>query len=336
MNPPLVTVLIPVHNAESYLVESLDSIMEQTFKDFEVLLINDGSIDKSSLIIEKYQKKYGKIKVIHNRRNIGLIATLNKGLKIVKSKYIARMDADDIASINRLSIQVSYMEKNPEIDISGTWIEVFGKYNYIWKTPITHNEIIAKLMFECSIAHPSIMLRTQSLKANKLEYPIKYKNAEDYALWMIASRKLKFANIPQILLRYRTHDMQVGISQQKSQQAVSQRVRIEQASRLIKPTLKEDQIHAKLGSWVPLANHRELNTMTKWLNKLHSHNTKKQLYPINVFDQVLSTRLFIELVISKKLGIYKWLAILLSPYTYHTVIRIILAKFYPSKFEMNY
>ncbi|GAB4027548.1 MAG: hypothetical protein Fur0011_5910 [Candidatus Microgenomates bacterium] len=335
-NPPLVTVIIPIYNAGAYLSEALDSIMNQTFTNFEVLLINDGSTDDSNIIIDKYKKKYKNIKVINNRMNLGLIATLNKGLEVVKSKYIARMDSDDIASIDRLRVQVEYMENNPEIDISGTWIEVFGKYNYLWKTPITHDEIVAKLMFECSIAHPSVMLKTNSLKRYNLKYPIQYKNAEDYGLWMLASRKLKFANIPQTLLRYRTHNRQIGFSEQKSQQVASQRVRIKQVRRLLKPTSMENLIHAKLGSWVPLTNFSELITTTKWLYKLHASNVEKHIYSVKIFDQILSARLFVELIISKNVGWYKWVMIILSPYAYNTVVRIILAKYYPSKFEMSY
>ena len=121
---PLVTVLMSVYNGEKYLERAIKSILNQTFKDFEFLIINDGSTDNSVKIIQSFNDL--RLRLIHNESNIGLIKTLNKGLKLSNGKYIARMDCDDISLPKRLSIQASFMEKYPEIGVCGSWVKIIG------------------------------------------------------------------------------------------------------------------------------------------------------------------------------------------------------------------
>ncbi len=123
MNPK-VTVLMPVYNAEKYLKTAIESILKQTFSDFELLIINDGSTDGSEEIIRSFNDK--RIRLFNNEQNLGIIKTLNKGLNLAKGEYIIRMDADDISLPDRLELQVKYMEENPGIGISGTQARIFG------------------------------------------------------------------------------------------------------------------------------------------------------------------------------------------------------------------
>lgn len=332
---PLATVLIPVYNAQSHLDQALESIKNQSFANFECFVIDDGSIDESRKIVEKYVKNDNRFRLIKHKSNQGLIFSLNEGLSKAKGKYIVRMDADDISTIDRLKTQVGYMEKNTDIGICGSWIKVFGFHNYIWKTSVNHDEIVCKMIFECPIAHPSIIMRKSSLDKNNLRYPNRYKHAEDYAFWMLASRKIKFANIPKVLLKYRTHKKQIGQTQRNHQESASQKIRIYQASRLEIPSNEEKLIHAKLGSWVQLYSYREISAMVGWLNKLHKGNKGKKMYSKAIFDAILAKRLFVELVISKKLPALKWVYAIKYPYMYKTFIQIILAKILPNKFSIN-
>src|ERR1017187_7276972 len=123
-NSPYITVLMPVYNAAPFLREAIDSILNQTFKNFELLIINDGSTDNCEEIILTY--KDPRIRYIKNETNIKLISTLNKGIKLSKGKYIVRMDADDISFPDRIEKQVNYMETNPAIALCGTWFSSFG------------------------------------------------------------------------------------------------------------------------------------------------------------------------------------------------------------------
>lgn len=198
-----VTVLMPVYNGGKYLKEAIESILNQTYKDFDLLIINDGSTDNSEEVILEFSDE--RIKYIKNGKNMGLIETLNKGLDLISGEYIARMDQDDISLPKRLEKQVKFMDENRDIVVSGTYAKVFGEgiKEYIWKVPICSEEIKVSLLFTCSLLHPSVILRNNSFKIQNLKYNELHKNAEDYGLWLETSFNNKLGNIPEVLLKYR-------------------------------------------------------------------------------------------------------------------------------------
>jgi glycosyltransferase involved in cell wall biosynthesis len=200
---PLVSVLMPVYNGEKYLREAIDSILNQTFTDFEFLIINDGSTDDTENIILSYTD--ARIRYLKNKENLKLIATLNKGLDLAQGKYIARMDADDISLPKRLEQQVDFMEKNPNIGLLGSWVRNFGEGNdYDITFNIGHRNIRFELFFHNYFHHPSVMLRTEILRKYNLYFP-RVLHAEDYALWINLSNYTEFEILPAILLYYRSH-----------------------------------------------------------------------------------------------------------------------------------
>jgi glycosyltransferase involved in cell wall biosynthesis len=141
---PYVTVLMPVYNTEMYLKEAIDSILNQTFRDFEFIVINDGSTDSTSDIIESYSDP--RIIYLQNEKNLGVATSLNKGLSIAKGTYIARMDGDDVSRCDRLEKQVAFMDANPEIGVCGTWLETIGDRNEVWSPPRNHDQIIVGML----------------------------------------------------------------------------------------------------------------------------------------------------------------------------------------------
>jgi len=204
MISPTISVVMPVYNGEKYLREAIDSILNQTYNDFEFIIINDGSTDKTDEIILSYDDP--RIVYIKNEENLQIVKTLNKGIDLAKGKYIARMDADDISLPKRFEKQMKFMEKNPEIGVCGTWIEVFGIRNERLKYPVEHEEIKATLLFNSALAHPSVMIKRSILQIN--HYDVLYNKAEDYALWIELLETCKFCNIPEYLLKYRLHKKQ--------------------------------------------------------------------------------------------------------------------------------
>ncbi len=152
-----VTILMPVYNGEKYLKEALESILNQTFTNFEFLIINDASTDNSKNIINSFNDH--RIKLIENKENLGLTKSLNKGISISQSEYIARMDADDISLPKRLGIQVKFMDKHPEIGAVGTWAKIIGDKNkkHI-KTYSNFEKIKAVSFFKNIIVHPSVRI----------------------------------------------------------------------------------------------------------------------------------------------------------------------------------
>jgi len=202
-----VSVLMPVYNGEKYLKEAIESILNQTFSDFEFLIINDGSTDQSVNIIESYDDP--RIRLIHNKQNLGLIDTLNKGMDICTGKYIARMDADDISLPERIEKQFDFMEKNQNVSVCGTLFQVFGNHNYVPNHPEKHELLKAYFIFGCYIGHPTVMIRKNILNQYNLRYDKCFKHAEDYELWTRIIKYSQFANIQKVLLHYRSHDNQV-------------------------------------------------------------------------------------------------------------------------------
>ncbi len=198
-----ISVIMSVYNAEKYLNEAIESILNQTFASFEFIIINDGSTDNSLKIIKKYQKNDKRIKLINNRTNLGLIRSLNKGLKIAKGKYIARMDADDIALPKRLELQLEFLENKKEINLVGSFaimVNEMGKKIALEKVLLCPEEIEKKLKKSCCLIHPTIMFRNEG----KFFYREKAYYCEDYDLYLqMISQGRKIANYPLPLLKYR-------------------------------------------------------------------------------------------------------------------------------------
>lgn len=206
MNIPMVSVVLPVYNAEKYIDEAIQSILNQSYLDFEFIIINDGSTDKSLEIIEKYKQLDDRIFII-NRGNKGLVASLNEGIEQAKGRYIARMDADDISLPTRFEKQVKLMENN-SIDICGchyAMINKFGKYIDIIYTPLDNNSLFLYLIEAVPFAHGSVMIRKNFLRKHNLMYgQNKIKYAEDKALWSSMYKfGARFGNVNEVLFEYR-------------------------------------------------------------------------------------------------------------------------------------
>jgi len=268
---------MPVYNAEKYLLEAMQSVLSQTYHNFEFIIINDGSTDSTLSLIQKYIDP--RILLINNTKNKGLIYSLNRGFKKARGKYIARMDADDICLKKRFEKQVKFLERNPNIDICGTWIRNFGTKNYVWQTPTEHEAIRARMLFESSLAHPSVMIRRAFLKKSKLIYEEKYIHAEDFAFWVKAGENTQLSNYPEPLLRYRTHPGQTPIKFQFSQQHSSWKIRKYQLNKMgIKPNKREQKLHKSLSRWSRDFHFFDFWSIGNWLRLLLIQNYKKKYY----------------------------------------------------------
>ena len=287
---PLVTVLMPVYNGEKYLKEAIESVLNQTFRDFEFLIIDDGSADKSAEIIKSFND--ARIRLERNETNLGLIKTLNKGLGLAKGKYIARMDCDDISLPKRLSIQVNFMEKHPEIDVCGSWVKVMGlKQEFVNKYPQNHEEARAYLLFNTPFAHPSVIIRKEVMEKHKLKYDENYKHAEDYELWSRIINYAKVSNIPKVLLHYRMHDESVSKKNSSAQAENSNRVRIRLLKEMgINPAPTELDLHRRFIRPDYLNSKDFIDQLETWLGKLLSVNEKTGVYEQESLAKIISSR----------------------------------------------
>jgi len=208
---PEISVLLPVYNAEQYIKETVESILNQTFSNFEFIIIDDGSNDRSLEILQIYAKQDKRIRLI-SRANKGLVDTINEGLELSLAPYIARIDHDDIATPERLEIEYKYLEANPDTVCVGsdfTLIDYRGRCIGSVELPKTSEKIEqALLLGECPIANPSTMVLKEAINLvggyDKKAFP-----ADDYALWVALLDIGKIKNLNSVLLKYRVHAAQV-------------------------------------------------------------------------------------------------------------------------------
>lgn len=227
MNAPL-TVLMPVYNSGKYLAEAVESVLDQSFKDFEFLIINDGSTDGSLGILKEYAKKDKRIKII-NQENKGLIQSLNKGLEIAQGEYIARMDADDVALPERLTRQYTFLKKNPDhVVVGGSFISIDSSGKRLGQHHCFINNLTIRhaLPLEGCIPHPTAMyLKTVARKAGA--YRQEYFPAEDYDLWRRLSNLGKLHNIEVPVLLYRHSPGSISASRSRMQKKITGKIRSE-------------------------------------------------------------------------------------------------------------
>ncbi|HOK51408.1 MAG TPA: glycosyltransferase, partial [Bacteroidales bacterium] len=194
---PLVSVVMPVYNASSFIEESINSILQQTFSDFEFIIINDASTDNSRNIISSYTDS--RIRIIDNEQNLGVTRSLNKGIKLARGKYIARMDADDIALSNRFEKQVAFLESNPDYGLVGAYMQLLPS-GAVVRVPTTDEELKATMLFHNPFVHPAMMIRKSILVQHQLTYDESLSAAQDEDLWFRIAQYCKIANIPEVLL----------------------------------------------------------------------------------------------------------------------------------------
>ncbi len=211
-NKPSISVVMPVYNTAEFLAESIESILAQSYKDFEFIILDDGSTDKSWEIICNYASKDKRIITFQNGKNEGIFFTRNFGLDISTGKYIAVMDSDDISTPERFVKQITYLESHPEIDVLGGQIVKFGdvaqsanKSNY----PLTPGGIRWGLVIGSQLAHSTVMMRNHLFSAEGFRYR-EQKVAQDYDLWTRLSHKHKIANLPEVLVKYRIHHSSIS------------------------------------------------------------------------------------------------------------------------------
>ena len=205
---PLVSVAMPVYNGGKYLAQAIDSILAQTFIDFELIIIDDGSTDNSLSVLQSYQKRDSRIRLI-SRENRNLVATLNEIIDLASGKWIARMDSDDIALPQRFERQLEWL-CSTGADLSGSWVQRFGTSDQrVVRMSQTDEAVKMEMLFCSPFVHPSVMMRTLLIK--KLRYKNLWEKAEDYDLWVRAAEAgWQMTNVPEVLLLYRVHKSQVS------------------------------------------------------------------------------------------------------------------------------
>lgn len=206
VSTPAVSVVMPVHNGGRWLLEAIESVLRQTFAPFELIAIDDGSIDGSSQLLERAAREDARIKVVR-QPHLGIVAAMNRGLAEARAPLLARLDADDIAHATRLSKQAEFLSRRPEVGIVGAWaieIDDSGRIRGR-RMPEPEPRQLKQLLARTNpIIHSAVMARTELLRRLG-GYRAAFQTAEDYDLWCRASEVTEIANIPEFLIRYRVH-----------------------------------------------------------------------------------------------------------------------------------
>ncbi len=205
---PLISVILPVYNAEKYLVEALESLRYQTYRHFEVIAIDDGSTDGSYHLLKQVAKIDSRFRIYKNAKNLNIANTLNRGLKLAKGRFIARMDADDISLPNRFTQQIAYMQEHPRVVVLGgqcKTMDVSGKLIGRKLFPVSDKQIREALYTTNPIQHPTIMIDKSLLPKDFTWYNPQLPPAEDYDLFFRIGQYGKYHNLPKFLLIYRQY-----------------------------------------------------------------------------------------------------------------------------------
>ena len=212
---PVVSILMPVYGTASYLRVAMDSMLSQTFTDFELIVLNDCSPDNAEEILDSYDDS--RIVRYKGEKNVGLSNVLNVGIGMARGKYIARMDSDDISLPQRLQIQVDYLDKRPDVDLVSVGMRLFGAKEGTWIREINPEKVKIEALFHSPVLHASSVWRKDSFEKQGLRFRQETVPAEDYDLWTRAMLKgLKLVNLPEVLYEYRIHESQATMQTDKT------------------------------------------------------------------------------------------------------------------------
>ena len=218
MNKPLVSVVMVVCNVERFLVEAIESILQQTFKEFEFIIVDYGSTDSTKDIVKRYAGKDARVRM-HQIPHCGLGEARNAACLLAQGRYIALMDADDVSLPDRLQLEVAFMEQHPDVGLLGAavqWIDATGRELLIFRFPTDDKLLKEALGVRCSFCQPTVLLRKEAFILTG-GYRDAFAPAEDYDLWLRVTEHFNCANLDDVLLKYRIHPHQVSMRKQKQQ-----------------------------------------------------------------------------------------------------------------------
>ncbi len=284
---PQITVLLPVHNGGDLLRPAIDSVLAQTFSDFELLVIDDGSTDDTATTLSAIDDPR---LVVISQQNQGLARSLNTGIEQARGQYVARMDADDRCHPQRLEWQLAYLKKYPHITICGGAVAAAGgDRQQVWRYPTTPEAARCELLFRSVLAHPTVMFHRDRWQAAGLGYDETVAYAQDYELWQRAAEVVSIANLPEVLLEYTVLDWQ-GQGKTDRQQPYVRQVHERALTTLgISATAQELDLHYRLAFLQGGDDEQMVMQAERWLTRLLSANHAAGHYPEPQFGQMLAT-----------------------------------------------
>lgn len=295
VHKPSVTVLLPVYNAEKYVAEAIDSILNQTFTDFELLIVNDGSTDSSLTIIEAYTD--ARIRILNLAQNVGLVKALNLGLQEIDTTYIVRTDADDISLPTRLQKQVAFMQQHKQVGVCGSWFDTMNDQGQVKsgsRYKPSDETIRLKHLYQIHLSHGTAILRTSVLKEHAITYSSDFDHAEDYDIFDRIGMVSQLANMQEVLYRVRVHDSNVSKTFSHVQTDNSLGVKRRIFKRLGVTNITDTDIHIyqelQHQNYQVLANQQE--AVLQLLNNMFNANATSAMFEQEFFRKHVSATWF--------------------------------------------
>lgn len=275
--PPIVSVVMSVYNGERYLCDAIESICQQTFRDFEFIIVDDGSTDNTKGILEKYVQKDRRILLSQNERNVGLTRSLNKGLTVARGEYIARQDADDVSLPERLATQVAYLRGHAEIGLLGTayyLVDFQGKCIGQAQPPLSDSGIRWRLLFHNAFCHTSVMFNRKLTRDVGLFYNEDLLFSQDYDLWTRMLEHTSGANLETPLVCLRVHQSSITSLRRGEQDRIAFAVAAKQIRSLYpRPTIRDSELHI----------------LRRWYEKLPVNPSRDDMALCGLLLQILNT-----------------------------------------------
>jgi len=311
---PKVSVIMPVYNGERYIREAVESILRQTFTDWQLVIVNDASTDGTEKILESL--KDNRIKIIKNDRNLGSVVSRNIAFKGCLSEYIAILDADDIAEPTRLEEQVAFLDAHPDFGLVGSWTKIIDEngtqIGRIAKDKTPSEQIPIKLLFHNVLAFSSVTMRKSAMP------PIPFDDenvpTEDVALYLKMLPHSKFATLPKVLISYRAHSKGISKIYSAKKREVMDRLITAELKRLgISPSEEELKIHRTNFGYSGENVENFLQSREAWLEKLINQNRQAKIYPEKLFEKVVAEKWLESCDANARLGLETWKIFRRSP-----------------------
>lgn len=302
-----VSVIMPVYNGEKYIAEAIESVIRQTYADWELIIVDDCSTDSTKKILNNVRDK--RVKIFRNEKNLGSVASRNLALRESSAEYVAILDADDIAEPERFSEEIRFLDNHSDCGVVASWVKIINEKGLptgvILKDVTPAEKAPIKLLFHNFIANSSTMIRRSALPAEPFRQeavPV-----EDVDLWLRMIQKWKFVTLPKILTRYRKHDKGISKIYSAKKEEVMDRLITSELKKLgVYPSQEELKIHRTNYGYGGQDLEKFLEAREKWLTMLVQKNLEIKLYPQAIFEEAVAEKWLDSCDANARLGIKTW------------------------------